>query len=188
MIVLVGDYWSPHFARALGTHSQLWRSSSTVCPPQYRLSASLATYPSCKQSPNTLHKSFSWAVLEPGMLIAHLVYTRISWYDVTMPQYFDNCFHRRIWWNALVKSRQVYTSNVLCCGESNLRLALVKAVAYCKVPHLRPLLQVCDRCLVFLTRNEGFRYLTDVYIFWFSKNTHGFKIITFCWSSCNWVL
>ena len=91
-----------YMRRTYNTLVQFSRSSSGKFPPQYKSSASFDMKPAWIWSPNTRHKDSSRAVSEPGIPIAHLVYTRsMPLQGVMVPQYFMD---REIWENALVKS------------------------------------------------------------------------------------
>ena len=59
MVVLWADKCKPAECKAVRMLCPFVASSSMVLPPQYRSSAILATEPSCRRSPSTLHMSSS---------------------------------------------------------------------------------------------------------------------------------
>ena len=107
-IVLEADSRGLHVCRAFNTLLQFSRSSREF-PPKYKSSARVDTKSTWIWSPYTRHMSSSRAFSEPGIPIAHLVYTRMPLYWVSVQQYFMDGLDREIWKNALVK--------VPGCGE-----------------------------------------------------------------------
>ena len=94
-----------YMRRTYNSLVQFFRSSSGKFPPQYKSFASFDMKPAWIWSPNTRHKDSSRAVFEPGIPIAHLVYTRMLLQGVWC--------HYTSWLVWIGKSERMHLSSLL---------------------------------------------------------------------------
>ena len=86
--VLDADRVRLAFIKHWRTNAQFLSRSRGLLPPIYRSSANLATYPRAIRSPSTWFNISSSAVSEPGIPMAHRVYTLVPLKGEAVPQYF----------------------------------------------------------------------------------------------------